>query len=151
MSAVCEIEVVSPVFGATGDQAPLPTVGFRFGADRISVRELIALTVEAQVNKLLDERSATAADASLRLARHYLSAEDIEQQAMDGQINASAQRQGNGPIHLPTAILRAQRAFERGLIKIAIDGQLAASLDETVPLMPRTPATFIRLMPLVGG
>lgn len=151
MAAVCEIEVESPVFGVPRDQQPLPTVRFRFEADRITVRELIALTVEAQIGELLDEHSEIPASATQRLIRHYLSAKDIERQAASGRISPPPILPGRNGIDVASAITSAQQAFEQGVFKIAIDGQLAVSLDEIVPLTPRTPATFIRLMPLIGG
>ncbi|MBL8470903.1 MAG: hypothetical protein KF778_22245 [Rhodocyclaceae bacterium] len=151
MPAACEIEVESPVFGTPRDQHPLPTVRLRFEADRITVRELIALTVEAQVSQLLDENAELPASASLRLARHYLSAQDIDQQAANGKISPPPILPDRDGIDLQSAITSAQQAFEQGVFKIAIDGQLVVSLDEAVPLTPQTPATFIRLTPLTGG
>lgn len=151
MAAACEIEVESPVFGTPPDQQPLPTVRFRFEAERITVGELIALTVEAQINTLLDEHSEIPENASQRLARHYLSAKDIEQQATSGRISPPPILPSRGGIDVSSAITSALQAFEQGIFRIAIDGQLVVSLDESVPLTPRTPATFIRLMPLIGG
>lgn len=151
MVTACEIEVESPVFGTPPDQQALPTVRFRFEADRITVRELIALTVEAQIGELLDEHSEIPANASQRLARHYLSAKEIEQQAASGRISPPPILPSRGGIDVASAITSAQQAFEQGVFRIAIDGQLVVSLDESVALTPKMPATFIRLMPLVGG
>ena len=151
MAAACEIEVESLVLGTPRGQHPLPTVRFRFEADRITVRELIALTVEAQVDSLLDEHSEIPEDASQRLAHHYLSAKDIEQQAASGRIGAPPILPSRGGIDVSSAITSALQAFEQGVFRIAIDGQLVVSLDESVALTPKTPAIFIRLMPLIGG
>lgn len=151
MASLCEIEVESPVFGTSWNQRSLPTVRFRFEAEHISVRELIALTVEAQINQLLDENSETPDSTSLRLAQYYLSAKNIEQQAYLGKVSPPPILPSPDGIDVASAISNTQQAFEQGVFKIAIDGQLVVSLDEIVPLMPHTPATFIRLMPLTGG
>jgi hypothetical protein len=148
----CTLQVESAVFGSAAAGACPPPVSLRLELDRISVRDLIRLAVEAQVEQLMQERAATAASVALTLSRHYLSEGDIERQARDGAVAMPKAQPGlMRDVDLKAAVAHAWRGFADGAFRVAVGGQMYIGLDEQVPLAATAEAVFLRLTPLKGG
>ncbi len=141
------VQVNNRVVGQNVDEPRLGSIVVDLLNERLTVRELIALTVEEQVRDLRINRRLDAAQAGRMLDRQYLTNEDIQHQASQGAIRHPSIKD----IDPDTEIRKAVRAFQRGAFIIVIDGYQAASLDETISLHLGSKVTFLRLTPLVGG
>jgi len=142
---ICDVEVRSLVFGAAHPGEVPPPVTFVFETEIITVRELIARSVEAQLYCL----QANQKRAEDILGRQYLSREEIEALAQEGAVRVP----GNSrpAPDLDTEIRKACHGFTHNRFFIQVNGLQAESLDDEILLTPHTQVMFIRLMPLIGG
>jgi len=141
----CEILVRSLVLGATSPVEIPPPVKFVFETEVITVRELIARSVEAQLRSL----HAHQAHAEAILARQYLSREDIQTLAQEGAVRVPGNG-GQAP-DLDREIRKACHGFTHNRFFIQVNGLQPESLDDKILLTAHTQVMFIRLMPLIGG
>jgi hypothetical protein len=146
-----DIEVKSLVVGAASSGVKIPKVTLRLMSERITTRELIARTVEQQVQDLTEARRLGAREAREALDRQYLTRREIEKQASEGRVSMPAAPRRGAPIDLGAEIEKAWRGFEAGVFRVLVDGRQAESLDGALLLRPATRITFVRLMPLAGG
>ncbi len=123
-----------------------------FAERQVKVRELIALAVREQCAQLTQRYAANLAEAACRLARQYLTAADIAEQAEDGRV-AMAARTSTAAKSLDVGreIAAALEGFEKGAYVILVGDHRCASLDEMVSLAMTQPVHFVRTMPLAGG
>lgn len=102
----------------------------------------------------MSEQRLTDAD-SLRqtLARHYLTANEVEQQAASGRVRMPAEnRQYQQPaIDVKEEIAKVLHGFEARVFRVVVDGAIQESLDDDIILKRDSKVVFLRLMPLVGG
>jgi hypothetical protein len=147
-----ELPVRTRVVGAAPSEPKLDDVLLSLFDDTLTVRELIAMTIEEQVRDLTMTRNLDSADARRILDRQYLTAEDVDRQAATGVIAFPAHKQDR-PLEIDTQaeIERAERGFERGTYAVFVDGRQMERLDEEVTLHATSRATFVRMTPLVGG
>jgi hypothetical protein len=122
----------------------------RLTTDRVTVRELIRVTVEEQIRAY----RARAADWRRMLDRQYLSDVEIRKQASDGVIRMPTESAGTPD--MTAEVARAHRAFERGTFVLFVGGRQVGApdqggLDEEVVLRVDQPVVFLRLVALAGG
>lgn len=140
-----------------GDPAPGPVlapVELTLTVEQISVRELIGRAVTEQIHALARQHQANAKVIQMALARHYLTAKDVEVQAAEGRIRlARPQKLGAAPpaLNPEQEIAKALDGFEKRAFRVVVDGVMLGSLDDRVALGQDAKVFFLRLMPLVGG
>ena len=147
-----DVPVRTRVVGAAPSEPKLDDILLSLFDDTLTVRELIAMTVEEQVRDLTLTRRLDSADARRILDRQYLTAEDVDRQAAQGVIAFPAHKQA-GPLEIDTQaeIERAERGFERGTYAVFVDGRQMERLDEEMTLHATSRVNFLRMTPLVGG
>ena len=148
------INVASLRFGDGLAEPSLPDISLYITTDAISLRDLIARSVEEQIAKLLDEHQKTASQTLALLERQYFDNDELAKQATSGKIAMPSNRvadAANGKIETAREIKRATQAFQAGKYKIFVNGREYVELDETISLTEGMKINFIRLMPLVGG
>lgn len=143
------IEVRSQVFGRLQDSPELVPV-FLLLKEHLTVAELIRRSVKEQV-RLVVKRRMDAQQVRHTLARHYLTAVEIADQAEHGTVRHPSNRTTEVALDFEAEIHKTLRAFAAGSYIILVNGQQVAHLDEKLSFSSNTKVTFLRLMPLVGG
>ena len=105
--------------------------------ERITVRELIRSRVYQEVQ-----------DYNLRQPEMFRGL--VEPTDAERTLNGLKLRKGR-QIDWKQQFDKAQEAFEKNQVLILIGDHQAESLDEEIEIKPETEATFLRLVPLVGG
>ncbi|NTW03169.1 MAG: hypothetical protein HGA19_18135 [Oscillochloris sp.] len=144
------INVQSQIFGNPTPELVLQPVFIDVDLEYITVAELIRQTVAAQITNLLATYHQNASRVQQAFAIQYDVQADLAtalqaKQSLPSSINKQS------PIDLATAQQRALQAFEERAYLVLINGQQVERLDDLVICSPQTQATFLRLMPLVGG
>jgi len=120
---------------------PLPPDDF--GDEGLTLRELIARVVGAEVRGYEERREAR------RLDRVFTS-EQIEKGAEKGRIAPEARDVAAAP-PIEIAVGNALQAFEDGLYLVIVDEAEQRELDRRVYLKPNSRVTFVRLVFLAGA
>jgi len=139
-----------------GDPAPGPVlapVELTLTVEQISVRELIGRAVTEQIQTLARQHQANTKVIQMALARHYLTAKDVEVQAEEGRIRlARPPKRGHAPpLQTEQEIAKALDGFEKRAFRVVVDGVMLGSLDDRVALGQDAKVFFLRLIPLVAG
>lgn len=142
------IRVSSLIFGK-GERDFLPEINLQLLRREVSVKDLIAQTVEKQLNAL-QENSLSPEEISKKMNAQYLETQDIEQQQLSGKIALSRPDERKMP-SLEREIDKALVAFQNRRFKIFIDGDEVLDINETCILKEDGNIKFVRLIPLVGG
>ncbi len=146
------INVANVIFGSRDRLDCLPEIEFSLPVDSISMRDLIARTVELQIAELLDKRAQSNAQAQALLDKQFIGEDAIAEQAKAGKIALKkAKLTPDQPIDIEREIGRAIDAFTAKRYKIFIDGRDCTELDECVSFKETVNVKFMRIMPLVGG
>lgn len=147
-----QFNVVTSVSATADSTDTLPDIQFWVPQDTISLRDLIARTVEQQIADLLDNHDRSVRDSQRLLDRHYLDEHEVREQAETGKI-ALTKPTPNERLSINTAeeIKRAQRGFVQQRYMIFINGRQLLDLDEFISYPEAINVKFIRLMPLAGG
>ena len=146
------INVANVIFGGRNQLDCLPEIEFSLPVDSISIRDLIARTVELQIAELLDKQAQSNAQAKAMLERQYIDDETMAEQARSGKIAlAKAKLSAEQSIDVEHEIKRATKAFTAGRYKIFINGRDFTELDDCISYSEAVNVKFMRIMPLVGG
>ena len=148
------INVASLRFGDGKTEATLPDVSLYIATDTISLRDLIARSVEQQINTLIDEQQKTASQAQIMLQQQYIDNDTLAEQVKYGKVAMPGNRELESILHeinVAKEIERATHAFKAGQYKIYANGRECVDLNESIPLNEDMKINFVRLMPLVGG
>jgi hypothetical protein len=113
------------------------------GGDRLTLRDLIARIVHAEVAAFRDRQK----DQQLI---HALTARQIAEGAARGKIDMGG-KDFTQEVDEESAVAVALEAFEDGIYLVVVDGAEQRSLDSEVHLQPDSRVTFIRLAMLAGG
>jgi hypothetical protein len=113
------------------------------GGDRLTLRDLIARIVRAEVEAFRTRQ------AERKLVR-ALTARQIEEGAEQGKIDMGG-RDLNQKVDDDSAVGAALDAFADGLYLVVLDDAEQKDLDGEVFLRPDSRVTFVRLTLLVGG
>jgi hypothetical protein len=135
------LSVNSRILGASSTAPQLEPTLLNLLEQRLTVAELIRLTVEEQVRTLVVRQRLAVEEAQELLDRHYADQRTDPPRAPHQPHTISAKRE--------TA--RAQRAFAEGRYVIIVNGRQVEQLDEEVVFDLDAKVTFLRLTPLVGG
>jgi hypothetical protein len=111
--------------------------------DRLSVRDLIARVVRAEVHAFRERQEA-------RKLSRVLSASQISEGTARGKVDMGG-RDLDQSVDEDQAVATALQAFEDGLYLVVLDGEELRELDRSVYLTPDSRLTFIRLALLAGG
>jgi hypothetical protein len=141
------VAVRSRVVGGSNPDDHLSQVALDLLNETLTIRELIAHTVEEQIRDLELQRKLDNDHIQQILNRQYLTDAEVQAQAQDGVIKMPKVDKRGVEYHIQTA----QTAFQKGVYVIVIDGVQADALDSMVTLKPTSKITFLRLTPLVGG
>ncbi len=142
------IRVSSLIFGK-GNSDFLPEINLQLLSRKVAVRELIAQTVEKQLNALQD-KSLSLEEINRKMNAQYLEDRDIEQQQCSGKIALARPEDSQMPA-LEREINKALQAFKNRRFKIFIDGDEVLDINEICTLKEDSNIKFVRLIPLVGG
>jgi hypothetical protein len=146
------IEVRSRGLQATSQEPGLPTIVLDLLHEEITVAELIRRTVEEQIRELQMSRKLNAQQVQRTLNRQYLTQDEVDEQAVTGMVCLPAPSQiGEQRISAEAEVRKAWRAFEKQAYVLIADGRRMTSLDEKIIFRPGSSATFLRLVPLIGG
>jgi hypothetical protein len=121
---------------------------------RASLRELIARTVREQSQRLAVQQTVAAQDAAVRVARQYLTDDEVEALAREGRVavEGGAQAQpASGDDALQVDVQAAWQAFERQRFMVTVGDRRVHTLDEMLDIGLGDVVRFVRLMPLQGG
>jgi hypothetical protein len=110
---------------------------------RLSLRELIAVVVEGEVEAFQQRQSER------RLAQ-VLNPIQIEQGVARGKVDLG-ERELNQPVDAAQAVTAALQAFEDGLYFVFVAGSQVMELEAELVLEQQTPVLFLRLVALAGG
>lgn len=113
------------------------------GGEGLTLRELIAIVVRAEIRAFVERREARRLD-------RVLSRGEIERGAAAGKV-APEGRETPGAPSEEEGVDTALQAFEDGLYLVAIDGREVRDLDAQVFVMPDSRVTFLRLVFLAGA
>jgi len=113
------------------------------GGEGLTLRDLIALVVRAEVAAYESRREARRLD-------RVFSRERIERGAADGRVAPEA-REGAAAPPVEEAVETAVTAFEDGIYLVAIDGVEMREVEARVSVRADTRVTFIRLVLLAGA
>lgn len=146
------INVASVVFGDAKSLDGLAEINFTHPFESISIRDLIARSVELQVDELIDKRARTQAEVLAQLDKQFLGDKELKAQAQSGKIAFERPRlKKDRPIDVALEVERATKAFEAGYFKIFVNGTDHTDLDESVSYQDAMQVKFMRITPLVGG
>ncbi len=132
----------------------IPTVQLNLDSERISVAELIRRTLIEQLSELTVKGMLDAVMAKDRIARQYLTAAEIAEQAQSGSVRGplSPDKAPETPrFDVEREVKKAWRGFERRAFRVVVDGQMPTRLDDQLELRSDSKVAFMRLTPLVGG
>jgi len=113
------------------------------GGEGLTLRDLIALVVRAEVAAYESRREARRLD-------RVFSRERIERGAAEGRVAPEA-REGAAAPPVEEAVETAVTAFEDGIYLVAIDGVEVREVEARVSVRADTRVTFIRLVLLAGA
>lgn len=105
--------------------------------DRLTARELIGLRVREEIRRICRGEL----DGSRRL---------VEPTEAEKMLNARV-AVNDWKMDPDEHVLRAEKAFENRAFLLLVDDHQIESLDEEFPLRTTSTASFIRLVPLIGG
>lgn len=149
------VKVSSTIFGA--DESGIEPIHFYSHVETLTVKALIARTVEQQIEVLLSDqnhRPEVLRKTRKVLAKQYLSEQDIAQMSQQGSIHLpeiEIESVETKPINTKNEIRYACQAFQQRRFFITVNGEQVVALDDMVSLTENSTVLFIRLMPLVGG
>lgn len=132
-----------------GNRRPLftdrefPLLPSEDGAEHVTLRELIARIVRAEVSAHEDRQERQATIQALTQA-------DIERGLMKGKVDSGG-RDRVGPVDGQEAVRTAVQAFEDGVYYVFVDDEQVTDLDCPVALHADSRVTFLRLVALAGG
>ncbi len=106
-------------------------------AERLTLRELIRLRVETEVERY---------NARLPERYHGLLQIDKRERVLQGERPGPRKRLDPQP-----QVERAWKAFETNGFFVSVDGRPVDSLDETLELRADSDIRFLKLVPLMGG
>jgi hypothetical protein len=109
---------------------------FRFEAGTITLRELIRLRIQQEVNSFNR--------AKVEIFRGLVQPEESEQ-----ILNGARAR--NASVDWERQYARAIGAFQRHGFLVFIDDRQIMDLEDAIPLTRRSKIAFLKLVPLVGG
>ncbi len=112
-------------------------VTLRLASERITAREVIRQRVEAEVAAF----NATKDDVFRGL---------IQPSESERLLNGFKLRKRR-PLDVEQQVAVALEAFEKNGFLLLLDDRQVEDLDEVVTVTPESSATFLRLVPLVGG
>lgn len=142
-------------FVSTRPSAPaVDPLAVRLPALRASLRELIACTVREQSQRLAVQQSLAVQDAAMRVARHYLTDDEVRTLARDGRVAIDA---GAPSLDAATAndlqldVQAAWQAFEHQRFMVTVGDRRVHTLDEALEIGVDQVVRFVRLIPLQGG
>jgi hypothetical protein len=142
------IEVEGKVVGG-GRDAGVGRVFIESSA-RVTLEQLIRLTVQEQVRELLAHRKLSKEDAQGRLANQYETVEEIRRlRQVTGKAAFGAPR--TPPIEVESVQRTALEAFRDGRYMVLVNDQQVENLSGEIELAADTKVQFIRVMPLRGG
>ena len=151
---VLSVPVQSYALRGAQPEEMVPTIALPLSESRLTVAELIRHTIIEQLSELTVRQMLDSVLARERIARQYLSAAEIAEQAASGSVRGPA---------VPAAavqpprfdveheVTKAWRGFERRAFRVVVDGQMPTNLSEQLALRPDSKVAFMRLTPLVGG
>lgn len=146
------INVANVIFGDRDRLDYLPDIDFSLPVDEISIRDLIARTVELQITELLDSRVHSNAQAQALLDKQFIGEQTVNEQAKNGKIALErAKLTPDTPINTELEIKRAINAFIAKRFKVFINGRDHTDLDKCVSYREVINVKFMRIMPLIGG
>ena len=140
MANVLELEVATRVYG--GDN-PRETTLVAFPRPQLPLREVIALKVQAEVERRQRQRDG---QGPVPLSLRYLTDEDLAWARGGAMKHPQVQ-----PVSVAAEVERTLDAFARHRFFVLVDGARVSDLEEVITLTPETKLQFVRLMPLVGG
>ena len=122
---------------------PLPPDAARDGGDGLTLRELIARVVRAEVAAFEERQRA-------RRFLRVLSSGEIADRATRGKIDPGGQVAEND-VDVEDAVGAALAGFEDGLYLVILDGEEQTDLDKQVYLADDSRLVFLRLTFLAGA
>jgi hypothetical protein len=146
------VELVSRVIGSVGEVFKINPVWVEIVQEEISVKDLLAQAVEAQINELLTNQNLDQQQAGKILDQYYPEQDSMEDPREDTR--SSRERRvsaGRDPISITTETKRAFQAFRNGAVAVFVDGVQMQDLKQRVTITSETKIKFIRFMPLKGG
>jgi len=147
-----EVNVVSRVFGNDDISNELPKISFKNFTDTISIRDLIARSVELQIDILIDQHERSKTEIQALLDKQFLEDKDIQEQANSGKIALERPKlPTEQAIDVSVEIDRAIQSFVLGRFKIFANGTEHTDLEQEIYLGNVIEVKLIRIMPLVGG
>lgn len=139
MSEILELDVPTRVYGHGNPQEPCVVA---FPEPRLSLRGIIALKVQAEVEKANRSRQQQPLPLSVR----YLTDEELLPNH-GGTVEPARRRE----IDRHAEVAKALKAFRERRYFVVLDGHRLEDLDGVITLTPATKLQFIRVLPLVGG
>ncbi|MDF3836149.1 hypothetical protein P3W85_24815 [Cupriavidus basilensis] len=142
-----EIQFASTLASACPSEPPMRLA---YPQRTLTVRQLIGDVVREQCARLALRAAIGAAEAAARVARQYLTDEEIAQLSAHGRV--ALQAAGSPAAPEPEAeVACALAGFGKRRFLLTVQGQRMHSLDDTIQLARDTQIAFVRLVPLVGG
>ena len=121
----------------------------KLSGDQISVRELIASRVRAEIDRYHEQvadKLGRDGDKFASLRTTLVKPSDLE-----ARLNDYDNKKSFKPIDADEQIATALKAFESNGFFILVDDEQVERLEEQVLLRDSTKVSFIKLIPLVGG
>lgn len=121
----------------------------KLSGDQISVRELIASRVRAEIDRYHEQvadKLGRDGDKFASLRTTLVKPSDLE-----ARLNDYDNKKSFKPIDADEQIATALKAFESNGFFILVDDEQVERLEEQVLLRDSTTVSFIKLIPLIGG
>ena len=121
----------------------------KLSGDQLSVRELIASRVRAEIDRYHEQvadKLGRDGDKFASLRTTLVKPSDLE-----ARLNDYDNKKSFKPIDADEQIATALKAFESNGFFILVDDEQVERLEEQVLLRDSTTVSFIKLIPLIGG
>jgi hypothetical protein len=136
-----QVEIRSRMVGTGSPQESPPELMLEFPNEHISVRDLIAYTLEEQLYTLLDNYQLETFHALRVVQGQYLTSEE-----MDAQLSPNTRSMPGRTleINLDAEVEKAWTSFEQGIFLVIVDGLPVETLDDVIRFEPVSRVTIMR-------
>jgi hypothetical protein len=150
------VSAVLKVYDKTLGRERKQVISVRLVSQKISVRDIISRRIQYEANALLQRYQKSTVTAPLSAEKiSNLVVPGFVETVLNGPRKYGGSREGEvsaSPlIDMEQQLAVAFEAFEKNQFLLLFDDKQVTSLDQDVTVTDTSSATFIRLVPLVGG
>ncbi len=143
------VGIRSRLIGTASPQEAPPELLLEFPHDQITVRDLIAYTIEEQLYNLLDHQQLDVLRALRIVQGQYLTSDEMDARWSPSSQTQTGEYHQTLEINLDAEIEKAWDAFTDGLYLVIVDGLPFDALDDIITFEPNSRVTIMRPTSLI--